>query len=109
MEVKVTIINTCCIFVSEAVTLPCLTMMTLIASEKSLARYVIQTHRHGLVYLDFSKSFKTKQKNHHRVVLLNWCCAHAFTVNAKTIVCQRNNQLLYMQAHENSDISHAIP
>ena len=38
MEVKVNIINTWCILVSEAVTVPNLMMMTLIVSEESLAR-----------------------------------------------------------------------
>ena len=55
MNVKVNIINTRCILVSGAVTLPSVTVMTSIVSEESLARdrYTDRpTHRRGLVYVN---------------------------------------------------------
>ena len=49
MKVNVNIINTVCIIISEAVTVPSMIMMTLILSEESLAREIhtdTDTHTH---------------------------------------------------------------
>ena len=67
MKVKVNIINTRCITVSEAVTMPSLMMMTSILSEESVARNR-HTHTHrdtyrlGVLYLKLfqRKTLKTK-------------------------------------------------
>ena len=64
MKVNVNIINTCCIPMSDAVTVPSLTIMTLIVSEESLARDR-HTHRqtHRLYYIiTFSKEDFQNQK-----------------------------------------------
>ena len=58
MKVKVNIINTWCILMSEAVTVPSLMMMTSLVSEESLASDR-HTHRHGLVYVNIFKVLKT--------------------------------------------------
>ena len=52
MRLKVNIINTWCILMSEAVTVPGLKMITLIVSEESLVR---DTHAHTLqvMYIKF--------------------------------------------------------
>ena len=74
MKVKVNIINTWCILMSDTVTMPSLMMVTVIVSEDSLARdrqtdrhnthmhahtcthaHELHTHKHGVVY---SKLFK---------------------------------------------------
>ena len=47
MKVKVNIIHTRCTLVSEAITVPSLTMMTSTVSEESLARNT-HIHTHGL-------------------------------------------------------------
>ena len=53
MKEKINIINTCCITMSEAVTMPSL-MMTLIVFEESLAREThIDRQDTGLVYVNF--------------------------------------------------------
>ena len=59
MKVKVNIINTWCILVAAAVSVPSWTMTASIVSDESLARDT-QTGRRGLVHLKmFSKSPKT--------------------------------------------------
>ena len=67
MKVKVNIINTWCMLMSEAVTVPSLTMMPSTVSEESFVR---DTHTDtrtdfGLVYVDFfkvRKTLKTKRR-----------------------------------------------
>ena len=54
MKVKVNINNTSCILISEAVTMPSLTMITSTVSEESLAR---DTHRHRLFALSILNFF----------------------------------------------------
>ena len=61
MKVKVNIISMGCILMSEAVTVPSLTMMTLTVSEESLAR---DTHRHGIgTTLTFAVTYNFANKN----------------------------------------------
>ena len=87
IKVKVTLINTWCIIMSEAVSVPCLTMMTSTVSEKSPARDThthahthINTHMtHVAIAYDFANRKQTKNKytsyeithaNHVRVLYI---------------------------------------
>ena len=65
MKVRVNIINTRCIIMSEAVTVPSLTMMTSTVSEASLARDT-QTHRLGSSKLKFANK---KRQAHERILV----------------------------------------
>ena len=62
MKVKANIINTWCIPVTEAVTVPSLMMITLVVSEESLARDT-HTHTHTPHKVTFSYDFDNKKWN----------------------------------------------
>ena len=73
MKVKVNIIDTWCILMSEAVTLLSLMMMTLIVFEESLTRDT-HTHRLWVLYPNFfqSKTLKTKNKQTSNKHWVTW-------------------------------------
>ena len=54
-EIKVNIINTRCILISEAVTVPCLMMIASIVSEESLARDTHTQTDNVLAIVNFCK------------------------------------------------------
>ena len=73
MKVKVNIINTRYLTMSEAVTVPRLITMTSIVSKESLAMDThthihTYTHRLGVVYLKLFQSRKTKTKSGHQTI-----------------------------------------
>ena len=81
MNVKVNIINTLCISMTEAVTVPSLTVMTYIVSEESLARdKYSDTHTSTHIYthrrtysiwsmLTFAKSRTTLQEKNKKILI----------------------------------------
>ena len=55
MKTKVNIINTWCMLMSEAVTVPSLMMTSSSTVSEELLARDRYTHRHGLVYVNFFK------------------------------------------------------
>ena len=100
MKVQVNIINTWCILMSEAVTLPSLMMMALIASEDLLARdRHTHTHRLGVVYLNLSlKTLKTKRET----ILSHTCTSNTEIRHEKRTQSQQKtkNPLPFCQIKE---------
>ena len=80
MKMKVNIINTWCILISEAVTVPSLTMMTSTVSEESLAR---DTHTHT-AYTYTPESVHSLDRHTHYVTHLTSSILNFFKAALKT-------------------------